>query len=84
MKGQVLSPLEKQKRIVRARKLVKQVTVSKLNRAFFGDDKVFKVQDYRNSQNCCVYAPYNQERVKFQICGFILVEQDFPYLLWYQ
>ena len=48
MKGQVLSPPDKQKKIVRARKLLKQLTVIKLNRTFFSDEKVFKVQDQRN------------------------------------
>ena len=42
MKGQVLSPPEKQKRIVRARKLLKQLTVNKLNISFFSDEKVCK------------------------------------------
>lgn len=36
--------------------LLKQVTVNKLNITFFTDEKVFKGQDYRNLQNCCVYA----------------------------
>ena len=34
---------DKQKSMVRARKLLKQVTVNKLNRTFFSDAKVFKV-----------------------------------------
>ena len=62
MKGQVLSASDKEKRIVRARKLLKQLTANKLNRTFFNYEKVFKVQDYRNSQNCRVYAPCNQKR----------------------
>ena len=48
MKGQVLSPLDKQKSVVRVGKLLKQLTFSKLSKTFFSDEKVFKVQDYRN------------------------------------
>ena len=59
MKGQVLSPPDKQKRIVRARNLLKQLTVNKLNRTSFSDEKVFKVQD---SQNCRVYALCDQKK----------------------
>ena len=61
MKGQVLSPPDKQKSIVKKRKLLKQVIVNKLNRTFFSDEKVFKVQNYRNSLNSRVYAPCNQK-----------------------
>ena len=41
-----------------------------------------EVQDYRNSQRCCLYAPCIQKRVKFWILDFILVEQNFTNLLW--
>ena len=44
MKSQVLRLPNKQKRIVRARKLLKQITVNKWNGTFFSDQKVFKVQ----------------------------------------
>ena len=43
MNRHVLSLPDKQKSMVRARKLLKQVTVNKLNRTFFSDAKVFKV-----------------------------------------
>ena len=64
--------------------MLEQVTVKKLNRTFFSDEKVFKVHYYRNSQNYRVYAPCDQKRVKFQIRDFILVERIFPNLLWCQ
>ena len=61
MKDQVLNSLpDKQKKIVRATKLLKEVTVNKLN--YFSDEKVFKVQDYKNSQNCRLYAPCDQNK----------------------
>ena len=64
--------------------MLEQVTVKKLNRTFFSDEKVFKVHYYRNSQNYRVYPPCDQKRVKFQIRDFILVERIFPNLLWCQ
>ena len=53
---------EKQKRIAKARKVLKKVRVNMLSRTFFSEEKVLKVQDYRNSESCHVYAPYDQKR----------------------
>ena len=55
IKGQV-------KRIVKARTFLNQVTVNKLKRTLFSDEKIFKVQDHRNSQNCPVYALCDQKK----------------------
>ena len=50
------------KRIAKARKVLKKVRVNMLSRTFFSEEKVLKVQDYRNSESCHVYAPYDQKR----------------------
>ena len=55
IKGQV-------KRIVKARTFLNQVTVNKLKRTLFSDEKIFKVQDHRNSQSCLVYALCDQKK----------------------
>ena len=53
------------KGIVRARTFLKQVTVNKLKKTLFSDEKIFKVQDHRNWQNCLVYALCDQKMSDF-------------------
>ena len=84
IKSQVLSLPDKQKSIVRARKLNKLNKFNKLNRTFFSDEKAFKVQDYRNSQNCRVYGPCDQKKNEISDSRLYSCRTDFSNLLWCQ
>ena len=74
MKCQVLSPPNKLKRIVRARKLLKQVAFNKLNRTFFSDEKVFK----KDLQNCRVHAPCDQKKGDISDSRLYCCRMGFP------
>ena len=66
IKAQKLTLSDVQKRVDRCKKLLRNITKEKLNITFFTDEKVFKLQDYHNSQNCRVYEP--NERKKMSYC----------------
>ena len=84
IKSQVLSLPDKQKSIVRARKLNKLNKFNKLNRTFFSDEKAFKVQDYRNPQNCRVYGPCDQKKNEISDSRLYSRRTDFSNLFWCQ
>ena len=62
IKAQKLTLSDVQKRVDYCKKLLRNITKGKLNKTFFTDEKVFKLQDYHNSQNCRVYAPNESKK----------------------
>ena len=54
IKAQKLTPSDVQKRVDRCKKLLRNITKEKLNRTFFTDEKIFKLQKYSNFKNIII------------------------------
>lgn len=65
-----LSDSDKEKRVVRSKKLLRYMTHARLSKTFFTDEKIFKCQAPRNTQNDRVYAvnknDINNERLNIE------------------
>lgn len=60
IRGQKLSDPDREKRVVRSRKMLRSLTVVRLEKTFFSDEKIFTVDTPLNSQNDRVYAPVGE------------------------
>ena len=56
IKGQKLSEADIQRRLAITKRLLRKMTVARVDKTFFTDEKLFKLQQKRNTQNDRVYA----------------------------
>lgn len=76
IKGQKLTALNKEKRVVCAKKLLRKITDQKLLVTFFTDEKIFTIDPPMNTQNRRVYG----KRKKFEISDerLYVTKEHFP------
>ena len=78
IKAQKLSLSDVQKSVDRCKKRLRNITKERLNITFFTDKKVFKLQDYHNSQNCHVYAPNESKKCHIVDERLYFTKQGYP------
>ena len=78
IKAQKLTLSDVQKRVDHCKKLLRNITKEKLNITFFTAEKVFKLQDYHNSQNCRVFAPNESKKCHVVDEHLYFTKQGYP------
>lgn len=76
--GQKLSETNIENRVDRASKLLRNLTVERVNKTFFTDEKLFKIDEPLNSQNNRVYAPANQKKSSITEERLYVTKTGFP------